>query len=88
MVILSVEAEHTDRAAAFCQRHRHFTTSEAMDDLAAEFERVAREARAQALKDAAEWVETTGRHFSSRERQSVAFECVNIIRTRATDRPA
>jgi len=54
-VILHVDDEHAQRAAAFCQRHRNTTTSEAMDDLAAEFERVAREAKASALRLAADW---------------------------------
>jgi len=49
-VVLQVGDEHQRRAAAFCQRHRHFTTTESMDDLAAEFERVAREARADTLR--------------------------------------
>lgn len=49
-VVLQVGDEHERRAAAFCQRHRHFTTTESMADLAAEFERVAREARADTLR--------------------------------------
>jgi len=56
-----------------------------MDDLAAAFEQVAQKERAVALKDAAEWVETVGRHSPDRERQSVAFECVNVIRARSKD---
>jgi hypothetical protein len=58
-VIHHVDSEHERRAAAFCQRHRHTTTTEALDDLAAEFERVAREAarvaRAEAFKELIEW---------------------------------
>ena len=83
--ILVIDEEHDRRAAEFCRLHRHFTTSEAMDDLAASFERVACEARAKALKDAAGWVEDVGRRSSIPERSSAAFECVNVIRTRATD---
>ncbi len=54
-VVLQVDDEHERRAAAFCQRHRHTTTTEALDDLAAEFERVAREASGAALRRAATW---------------------------------
>jgi len=53
--ILHVDDAHARRAAAFCQRHRHTTTTEAMDDLATEFERVSREAKASALRLAADW---------------------------------
>lgn len=53
--LLHVDDEHQRRATAFCQRHRHTTTTEAMDDLAAEFERVAREAASAALRRAADW---------------------------------
>lgn len=56
VVILVVREEHKRRAAEFCQRHRDFTTYEVMDDLATEFERVAREARTKALQDAAEFI--------------------------------
>lgn len=85
--VLVVAEEHERRAAEFFRLHRHFTTSEAMDDLAAEFEKVAREARAKALRDAAEWVQTVGQRSASRERASVAFECVNVIRARADEHP-
>jgi hypothetical protein len=54
-VVLHVDERHQDRAIAFCQRHRHTTTTEAMDDLAAEFERVAREAKAAAFRAAGGW---------------------------------
>lgn len=54
-VPLEVADPHQQRAAAFCQRHRHTTTTEAMDDLAAEFERVARGAWGAALRSAAAW---------------------------------
>lgn len=47
--VFVVAPEHEDRAAKFCQKHRHFTTTEAMDDLAAEFEKVARNTRAEML---------------------------------------
>ena len=53
---LTVAEEHERRAAEFCRRHRHLETSEAMDDLAAEFERVARDARAAVLR----WLRETG----------------------------
>jgi len=49
--VLVVAEKHNARAAEFCRRHRHFTTTEAMDDLAAEFEKVAREARAEVLRE-------------------------------------
>ena len=88
-VVLSVAEEHKGRAADFCRKHRHdnFVMSEVMDDLADEFEKVARAARARALADAAEWVETVGTHTADRMQASVAFHCVNVIRTRAGDRP-
>jgi hypothetical protein len=58
-VVLQVAGDHERRAAAFCQRHRHFTTTESMDDLAAEFERVARQGerdgRQRAFLDTSEW---------------------------------
>ena len=60
-VVLIVAEEHERRAAEFCQRHQDFTTSESMDDLAAEFEKVARAARAQAMKDAASWCQNVVR---------------------------
>ena len=86
-IVLMVSEENKRRSAEFCRLHRDFTTSEAMDDLAAEFERVARVARATSLRDAAEWVETVGHHSPDRERQSVAFECVNVIHARSKDAP-
>ena len=86
-VALSVAEEHVRRAAEFCRQHRDFKTSEALDTLAAEFEKVARAARAKALQDAAEWVETVGQHTADRMQASVAFHCVNVIRTRAGDQP-
>jgi hypothetical protein len=49
-VPLDVDDPHQRRAAAFCRRHRFTTSTEAMDDLAAEFERVTREARADTLR--------------------------------------
>jgi len=85
--VFVVAHEHQDRAAAFCQKHRHFTTTEAMDDLAAEFEKLAREVRDKALKDAAEWCQNVGARESSRERAGVAFHCVNVINARSKDRP-
>lgn len=56
MKILRVEQQHVDRASAFCMAHRHasFLESEIMDDLATEFEKVAREAREKALDEAEE----------------------------------
>ena len=48
-VVFTVAPEHEDRAAEFCRQHRHFTTTEAMDDLATEFEKVARNTRAEML---------------------------------------
>lgn len=56
MKILRIAKEHEDRAAAFCRDHRHasFSTTETMDDLATEFEKVAREAREKALEEAEE----------------------------------
>jgi uncharacterized ferredoxin-like protein len=62
-----VDGEHQRRAAAFCQRHRHFTTTESMDDLAADFERVAREARADTLRRVA---------GACRDQASIAIEGV------------
>lgn len=57
--VLVVADRHQRRAAEFCRRHRHFTTSEAMDALAAEFERVGREEarreRVRALERAGGW---------------------------------
>jgi hypothetical protein len=52
VTILVVDEQHEQRAAEFCRRHRHrdLTTSEAMDDLAAEFEKVAREARSEVVR--------------------------------------
>ena len=50
--VLVVAEEHQRRAAEFCRRHRDFTTTEAMDDIAEEFERVARVARARERNDA------------------------------------
>lgn len=50
IIILVVAEEHEQRAAEFCLRHRHLTTSEAMDDLATEFERIAREARVESAE--------------------------------------
>lgn len=85
-VVLIVAAEHERRAAEFCQRHRDFTTSESMDDLAAEFEKVARAARERALKDAASWCQNVGGRLP-REQATIAFECVNVINARAKDRP-
>ena len=78
--VLAVAGGSAERAAAFCRRHRHMETSEALGALAAEFELV----RRAALKDAAEWVENVGRH-SPRDRASVAFEIVNVIRARAVE---
>jgi len=80
-VLLSVSEANQARAAEFCRRHRSFDTTETLDDLAAEFERV----RLAALKDAAEWIESVGRHSASRERASVAFELVNVINARSRD---
>jgi|HubBroStandDraft_2_1064218.scaffolds.fasta_scaffold01263_10 hypothetical protein len=48
--VLVVTEEHQRRAAEFCRRHRDFTTTEAMDDLAEEFERVAREVRGEVVR--------------------------------------
>lgn len=48
--ILSIAEEHERRAAEFCRRHRDFTTTEAMDDLAAEFEKLARVTRFKVLR--------------------------------------
>lgn len=84
--VLAVAEEHNRRAAEFCRRHRDFTTTEAMDDLAAEFEKLSREVRNKALKDAVEWVENVG-HRLPREHAHVAFHCVNVINTRSKDRP-
>lgn len=57
--VLVVNDRHQRRAAEFCRRHRHFATSEAMDALAAEFERVGREEarreRVRALERAGGW---------------------------------
>jgi hypothetical protein len=86
-VVFSITEERQRRAAEFCRRHRHFETSEAMDDLAAEFEKLAREVRAQALKDAAEWCQNVGAREPNRERAGVAFHCLNVINARSMDRP-
>jgi gamma-glutamyl:cysteine ligase YbdK (ATP-grasp superfamily) len=71
--------------------HRHNAdTSEAIwatDDLAEEFERVAREARAKALKDAADWCQDVGRADSNHQRANAAFHCVSIIQIRSRDTP-
>lgn len=57
--VLQVDGEHERRAAAFCQRHRAHTTTEAMDDLAAEFEKVSRRAtrreRVRVYQRVSEW---------------------------------
>jgi hypothetical protein len=58
-VVLAVANPHEQRAAEFSRRYRDFTTTEALSELAAEFERVARQEgrreRAGALRGVAEW---------------------------------
>ena len=85
--VLAVDEEHTKRAGEFCRRHRHVEASEAMDALAAEFEKLAREARDRALRDAAKWCQIVGEREPDRERAGVAFHCANVINARSKDRP-
>jgi hypothetical protein len=58
-IVFVVEGRHERRAAEFCRRHRgDLTTTEAMDDLAAQFEMVDRESRrerANALRRIGDW---------------------------------